>query len=93
MELLKREDFPHVIEIMTQSFPESETRTAAHQEALLENPRYKIYVHRDEVGEIDCFLAIWELANCFFWRAPGIQTIYPRKRGGQWPAQISAKWP
>lgn len=66
MELLRPEDFPYVLEIMTQSFPESETRTAFRQKALLENPRYKIYVHRDEAGEIDCFLAIWELSNCVF---------------------------
>jgi GNAT superfamily N-acetyltransferase len=66
MEPLRREDFPHVIEIMTQSFPESEMRTAPHQEALLGNPHYKIYVHRDNAGEIDCFLAIWELSNCVF---------------------------
>ncbi|MPM78893.1 hypothetical protein SDC9_125908 [bioreactor metagenome] len=66
MELLRRVDFPTVFEIMKEAFPESEIRTAARQEALLENPHYKIYVHRDEAGEIDCFLAIWELSNCFF---------------------------
>lgn len=66
MELLKREDFQKVLEIMTEAFPESEMRTAIRQEALLENPRYKIYVHRDEAAEIDCFLAIWELSNCVF---------------------------
>jgi len=66
MELLRREDFPFILEIMTEAFPESETRTAARQEVLLENPHYIIYVHRDEAGEIDCFLAIWELTNCIF---------------------------
>lgn len=66
MELLRREDFPLVLNIMTEAFPESEMRAAERQEALLDSPHYKIYVHRDEAGEIDCFLAIWELSNCVF---------------------------
>ncbi|HWQ51863.1 MAG TPA: GNAT family N-acetyltransferase [Terriglobales bacterium] len=66
MELLKRKDFPIVLEIMTEAFPESERRTAKKQEALLDLPNYKIYIHRDETGEIDCFLAVWALKNCVF---------------------------
>ncbi|HWP79891.1 MAG TPA: GNAT family N-acetyltransferase [Candidatus Acidoferrum sp.] len=66
MEQLKREDFPRVLEIMEEAFPESERRTALRQEALLDLPHYKIYVHRDEAGGIDCFLAVWVLSNCVF---------------------------
>ena len=66
MELLKREDFGTVLEIMTEAFPPSEMRTAKGQEALLDLPEYKVYVHRDENEQIDCFLAVWELENCVF---------------------------
>ncbi len=66
MELLRHEDFPHVLKIMEEAFPPSEMRTAERQEALLDLPHYRIYVHRDDAGEIDCFLAIWELSNCVF---------------------------
>ena len=53
-ELLKIQDFDQMYAIMEASFPDDEYRGYEGQRQLLENPEYKVFIHRnEETKEID----------------------------------------
>lgn len=57
--------FDEIYQIMLDSFPSFELRTREGQEALFDNPRYRVAVH-ETGGKIDAFLAWWDLPSCVF---------------------------
>ena len=59
-EKMRDDEFDAVFAIMEQSFPKDEYRPYEEQRALLEDPRYTLYVHRAKGGEVDAFLAVWQ---------------------------------
>lgn len=65
-EQMKIEDFESVFRIMEQSFPNDEYRPFDEQRALLDDPRYTVYVHRSDRGTVDAFLAVWNLEGFAF---------------------------
>lgn len=65
MELLKKEQFDSLYHLMEVSFPIDEYRTYEEQKELFDDPRYRVYVLRDE-EEIKAFIALWEFATFYF---------------------------
>lgn len=59
MTVMNQEEFDKVFGIMDEAFPSSEMRTYTDQKALLENPKYKLFVYKVE-GDILGFMATWE---------------------------------
>ena len=60
-------DFAQIYEIMSVSFPETEYRTRAEQEALFEDERYKVLVFAEgHNGRVVAFLAIWKMKSFVF---------------------------
>ncbi len=66
LRLLGKREFPKVYDIMEQSFPKEEYRSYDDQLALLEREEYKLYGAFDPHGELQGFLAVWELSNLLF---------------------------
>lgn len=65
LEELKKDDFLHVWEIMESSFPVTERRTRAGQEALLEKPCYQLYGYRKK-AVIAAFFGVWKFEKFVF---------------------------
>ena len=66
LRVLTQRDFPKVYEIMEQSFPRSEYRPYEAQLALMERSNYRIYGEAEMTGELQGFMAVWELPGyCF----------------------------
>lgn len=67
LEQLKTEAFDQVYRIMEQSFPPDEYRPYQEQSALLENPRYTIYVCPDsQTAQVKAFASVWQLEAWFY---------------------------
>ena len=67
LRLAEQKDFDAIFAIMEASFPKDEYRTRDEQRALLENPRYRVYLkcnasNRKPLG----FAAVWELEKVCF---------------------------
>lgn len=65
LEKLEKADFPQVWEIMQSSFPQTERRTRAAQEALLQNPYYQLYGYK-KAGVTAAFFAVWRFEDFLF---------------------------
>ena len=65
MERLSRADFDAVYRLMERSFPPEERRTRDGQQALLEEPAYRLWGEWDD-GELVGFAAVWELRPMTF---------------------------
>lgn len=64
LERMQTANFDAVFSIMEESFPADEHRPYAEQKALLNDPRYDIYVLTDpKNGETKAFLALWRFAD------------------------------
>ncbi len=75
--LLGPDEFGQVYEILEQSFPECERRTAEGQRALLKNSAYQIYTAKSG-DEIQGLLTSWEFEE--FWFAEHF-AVRPQARG------------
>lgn len=53
-------EFDEVFEIMDESFPDEEMRTYEGQKALLKENEYRVFVKRDEKGQMLAFMTLWE---------------------------------
>ncbi len=53
-------DFEQFYHLMEQSFPPSERRSAAGQHALLADPAYRLFLHKDTDGALMALLACWD---------------------------------
>ena len=56
---LREDEFDMTFRVMEQSFPTDEYRPYDEQRALLADPRYTVYVHHADNGDVDAFLAVW----------------------------------
>lgn len=65
LELLDKDEFEQLYELMDESFPKAEIRNFKGQEELLQNPHYNVYVLREN-SEILAFFAEWENEFCRF---------------------------
>ena len=59
IEVMKPHEFDAVYRLLEQSFPLDEYRPYDEQKALLNEPRYTIYVLYDEAGAVQAFIALW----------------------------------
>ncbi len=66
IELLGHSDFEQIWEIMDASFPRDEHRPREEQEALFDEPSYRVYGVRERDGGLIAFLAVWELGEIVF---------------------------
>ncbi len=66
MERAGREVFPRIFKMMEQAFPPAETRDRQGQESLFDHPAYRLYVSRDQTGQIQGFIAAWEFEDFRF---------------------------
>lgn len=57
---MKHIPFDEIYAIMDVSFPDTELRTYEEQQALLNNPHYRIICETDELNKISGILAVWE---------------------------------
>lgn len=78
MERLTAADFEAVYRLMEASFPVDERRTRAGQQALLEEPAYRLWGEWDG-GELMGFAAVWELQPMTFVEHLAVE---PRRRNG-----------
>lgn len=78
MERLTAADFDAVYRLMEASFPVDERRTRAGQQALLEEPAYRLWGEWDG-GELMGFAAVWELQPMTFVEHLAVE---PRRRNG-----------
>ena len=62
---LEKKDFDSLFEIMTQSFPPEEYRKKEKQYALLDDPKYKLTVLKED-NKISGFIAAWNLSDFIF---------------------------
>lgn len=60
---IQKASFPEVYRLMEESFPPDEIRSYEGQRALLEEPRYQIYVPE---GNIRAMMAVWHLDGFTF---------------------------
>ena len=61
------EEFDKVFSVLKTSFPPDERRTYDAQKALLNNPKYNIYVLPDsESDEIKAFITVWQFGTFAF---------------------------
>lgn len=65
VEILENKDFDEMFDIMRSSFPPEERRSYEEQKALLSNPKFTIYVMRDE-NAIMGFITLWRLKGFDF---------------------------
>ncbi|MBQ6946459.1 MAG: GNAT family N-acetyltransferase [Clostridia bacterium] len=65
IEVLKIEDFDQMYHVMQYSFPPEERRTYNEQKALFNDPRYRVYVQKEQ-GSVIAFLASWHLDGFVF---------------------------
>ena len=66
LQLLDKEEFHRVYEIMEKSFPKEEIRSYEGQRALLEREDYRLYGETELSGKVVGFLAVWELSGILF---------------------------
>lgn len=60
-------EFDKVYSIIGESFPGDEYRPYTEQKALLENPKYTVYVWPEDNGdEIGAFIAVWQFEGFAF---------------------------
>lgn len=64
--LLNRAHFDQIWRIMEPSFPRDERRPREEQEALFEEPAYRVYGAVDECGAVIAFIAAWDLGEVLF---------------------------
>lgn len=72
-------DYERVYHILEKSFPVDERRPYDAQKALLEEPRYSIFVYKEN-GEIVGFLATWSLDGVVFVEHFAVDSTY--RNGG-----------
>ena len=66
IERMRSDEFDAMFDIMSESFPADEFRPYAEQRALLDDPRYTVYVHHADSGVVDALLAVWHLEGFAF---------------------------
>ncbi len=67
LQRLNNKDFDKVYEVMEESFPMEEYRTYEEQKNLLNNPRYSIYVIKDENDHnVMAFICVWRFDQFAF---------------------------
>lgn len=62
---MRPEEFDAVFQIMEQSFPTDERRPKEEQRTLLNEPRYAVYVHREN-ARVSAFLGVWQFEDFVF---------------------------
>lgn len=78
--------FDDVFTIMQASFPPDEYRPKDEQQALLSDPRYRIYTI-EEAGHTVAFAAVWELSD--FWFVEHLAVAAPHRNCGHGAALLA----
>ena len=63
---MREDEFDSTYAIMEAGFPADEYRPYHEQRALLDDPRYTVYVHHADNGDVDAFLAVWQFEHFAF---------------------------
>ena len=79
IELLRKEDFNQVFEIMKDSFPSDEYRSYDGQKALLAHPDYSLRVLYSEDEKVKAFIASWEFPTFMYVEHFAVNTRYRNK--------------
>jgi ribosomal protein S18 acetylase RimI-like enzyme len=66
LELLQKQDFLAVYQIMNEAFPACERRTYDKALQLLDNPLYSIFTFKNPENRIESFIASWEFEHFKF---------------------------
>ncbi len=67
LQRLNNNDFDKVFEVMVESFPMEEYRTYEEQKNLLKNPKYRIYIIKDEKEDnVKAFIGLWQFDQFAF---------------------------
>ena len=88
--IMTSEEFDAVFRIMEQSFPTDERRPKEEQRALLNNPRYTVFVRRD--GErVAALIAVWRFEGfCFIEHFAVEETCRNSGIGGRMLTELAA---
>lgn len=81
IEILEDKDFDEMFDIMCSSFPAEERRSYKEQKALLSNPKFTIYVMRNEEA-IMGFITLWRLDGFDFIDHFAVNPIFRNKGVG-----------
>ena len=63
---MKDHEFDQIYAIMKASFPANEFRNYRGQKLLLQDPAYRLLIHRNDNQQITAFLAAWEFESLRF---------------------------
>lgn len=80
IDIMKPHEFDAVYRLLEQSFPLDEYRPYDEQKALLNEPRYTVYVLHDEGGTVQAFIALWQFETISYIEHFAVDARY-RNRG------------
>lgn len=84
-----RREWNAVYRLMEESFPPCERRTRMSAEVLLRHPAYRLAVEKDKAGEVNAFLACWELPGFRFLEHFAVS---PARRGEGVGSRLLREW-